>query len=189
VISSDGVGATIHTAPVRLSECYGFNGPGTSTGSRIANSAIAASSPELFDSAAAPTLVAPSEAPAIRKALSRLVTKRLDTVEDLRILHLRIEGLNMLIVQRAYADNVDPDNFRRKFIFTIGRVEQGRFQVLQWKQNTSDEEERLLGTIRMKNGREFLITTVSNPESQSFRIYGVRDGHLQLLFSGGGSSC
>jgi hypothetical protein len=50
-------------------------------------------------------------------------------------------------------------------------------------------EERVLGTIRLKSGRDFLITVVPDPESQSFRVYGIRDGHLALIYSGGGSSC
>jgi hypothetical protein len=64
-----------------------------------------------------------------------------------------------------------------------------RADVLHWKENTRDEEERLLGTIRLKSGREFLITVVTDPESQSFRVYGIRGGQLQLIYSGGGSSC
>jgi hypothetical protein len=41
----------------------------------------------------------------------------------------------------------------------------------------------------MKSGRDFLITTVSDPESQSFRVYGMVSGRLALIYSGGGSSC
>jgi len=189
VISAEGTGITIHTAPVTLSECFGYSGGGTYSGGHIAKSAIAASSSDLFDSAVAPKVVAPSEAARIRKALRPLVPKHLDTVEDLRIMHLQLEALDLLLVQRAYADNIDPKNFVRKYLFMVGRVEQGRFHVLQSKQSMDDVEEGLLGTIRMKNGKEFLITTVSDPESQSFRVYGVRDGHVVLVFQGGGSSC
>jgi hypothetical protein len=189
VISADGMGATIHTSPVTLSECFGYSGDGTYSGGRIERSAIATGSPDLFDTANRPGIVTPSEAAAIRRALRPLVPKRLDTVEDLRLMHLQLEGMDLLIVQRAYADNIDPKNFTRKYVFMIGRIEEGQFHVLQRKKTMDDEEERVLGTIRMKNGKEFLITTVSDPESQSFRIYGVRDGHVALVFQGGGSSC
>jgi hypothetical protein len=47
----------------------------------------------------------------------------------------------------------------------------------------------VLGTIHMKSGRDFLITTVSDPDSQSFRVYGMVSGRLALIYSGGGSSC
>jgi hypothetical protein len=70
-----------------------------------------------------------------------------------------------------------------------GRANCPKADVLHWKENTRDEEERLLGTIRLKRGREFLITVVTDPESHSFRVYGIRGGHLQLIYSGGGSSC
>jgi len=189
VISADGMGATVNSAPVSLSECYGYSGPGTYMGAVISNSAIAASSADLFESGVALGRVTPSEVPAIRKALRPLIPKQLDSIDDLRIMHLQLEGMGLLIVQRAYADNIDPNNFTRKYIFMIGRIEQGRFHVLHRKQNVDDENQQVLGTIRMKNGREFLITTVSDPESQSFRIYGIRDGKLALVFSGGGSSC
>lgn len=69
VISSDGMGATVRTAPVTLSECYGYAGDGTYTGARITNSAIAASSSDPFDSASPLEPVSPSEASVIRKAL------------------------------------------------------------------------------------------------------------------------
>jgi hypothetical protein len=189
VISADGNGATIDTPPVTLSECFGYSGDGTYSGGRIDKSALAASSSDLFDTANPPRIVTTSEATAIRRALRPLVPKRLDAIEDLRIMHLQLESMDLLIVQRAYADNIDPKNFTRKYVFMIGRTQEGQFQVLQRKKNMDDEEERVLGTIRMKNGKEFLITAVSDPESQSFRVYGVRNGDVVLVFQGGGSSC
>jgi len=190
VVSADGKGAIVTANPVVLSECYGYNGTGTYSGGHISKSAIAAaSSMDLFDTPPPLTLANLSEASQIRQALRPLAPQRLDSVEDLRLFHLQLENSDLLIVQRAYMDNIDPKNFTRKLIFGIGHVEKGRFVVLHWKQNTSDEQEEVLGTIRMMNGRDFLITTVSDPESQSFRIYGIHNGKLKLVFSGGGSSC
>jgi len=103
---------------------------------------------------------------------------------------VQLEGKNLVIVQRAFSDVAalqgDP---RYKFIFAVGAMDQGRFHVLSWKQEVDDEEERIVGTIRLMSDRDFLITTVSDPESQSFRIYGVRDGRLVRVYSGGGVSC
>ena len=189
VISAEGGGATIHTAPVALSECYGYNGPGTYSGGSIDNSAVAASSIDLFDAASALLPVTKSEAPAIRRVLRPLIPKQLDGFDDLRIMHLRLEGQDFLILQRAFADNtIDPKNFRGKSVFLIGIADERRFRVILSKK-MDDEDMQVLGTIRMKNGREFLITTASDPESQLFRIYGVVDGKLKLVFSGGGSGC
>lgn len=52
-----------------------------------------------------------------------------------------------------------------------------------------DESELVLGTIHLKSGQDFLVTTVSDSESQSFRIYGMKDGLLTRVYFGGGSSC
>lgn len=189
VISADGKGATIHAAPTTLTECYGFSGTGTYSGGLLANSAIAASSDEFFADSTPPRHLGKEESAAVRKALTRLIPKRLDSTKQLRIFALRLEGQDMLVIQRAVADIAMAENGRPKFIFAIGTMDEDRFHILHWKQNTEDEEERLLGTIRLKSGREFLITVVSDPESQSFRVYGIRDGHLTQIYSGGGSSC
>jgi hypothetical protein len=68
-------------------------------------------------------------------------------------------------------------------------MQKHHFHLDFWKKNTVDESEQILGIIHLKSGRDFLLTTVSDPESHFFRIYGIRDGHLTLVFSGGGSSC
>ena len=64
-----------------------------------------------------------------------------------------------------------------------------QFHLLHWKQNTDDEDEFVLGTVHLTNGRDFLITTVTDPEGQWFRVYGIRQGKLAMVYSGGGSSC
>jgi hypothetical protein len=189
VITPDGKGATISAAPTTLSECYDFGGTGTYSGAPVARSAIAASSDQLFAASTPPRSLGEEEGTAVRKALASLVPKQLDSTQQLRIFALRLEGHDVLVVQRAYADIATPQDERPKFIFALGTINQGSFNVLHWKQNTEDEEERLLGTICLKSGREFLISVVSDPESHSFRVYGIRDGHLALIYSGGGSSC
>jgi len=118
-----------------------------------------------------------------------LIPKRFHFTKQLRLFALRLEGQDMFVIQRTFADIATQENGPPEFIFAIGTMDQGRFHVLWWKQNTEDEEERLLGTIRLKSGREFLVTVVNDPESQSFRVYGIRDGQLLLIYSGGGSSC
>ena len=189
VISADGKGATVRAAPTTLTGCYGFSGTGTYSGAPLANSAIAASSVEFFADSTAPRHLNNEESVAVRKALARLMPTKLDSTKPLRIFALRLESHDMLVIQRTFADIATPEDGPPNFIFAIGTMDQHRFQVLHWKENTEDEEERLLGTIRLKSGREFLITVVSDPESQSFRVYGIRDGQLLLIYSGGGSSC
>jgi hypothetical protein len=103
---------------------------------------------------------------------------------------VRLEDKDLVILQWSTTDFIDKPRERSlKRVFAIGTMEQGRFHLLHWKENTEDEDERILGTIGLKSGREFLITTVTDPESQRFRVYGIRDGKLAMVYSGGGSSC
>jgi hypothetical protein len=188
VISADGKGATVHAAPTTLSECYSYSGTGTYSGAPVTGSAIAASSLDFFGDALPPQRVDQKEGTAIRQALARLVPGRLDSTEHLRLFALRLEGQDMIVVERAFAD-VAAASGRFELIFALGTMSRGRFQILHWKGNSEDEQERVLGTIHLKNGRDFLVTVVRDPESQSFRVYGIRDGRLAMIFSGGGSSC
>ena len=184
VISADGHGATINAAPTALSECYDYGGPGTYSGAAIVTSAIAANSVDFFGDGPPLQRIGQEEAASIRTALAKLVPKRLDSTEKLKFFALRLEGQNMIVVQRAFRDGTSA-----AFIFAIGTLGQGRFHILRWKQNTEDEKERVLATIHLKSGRDFLITVVNDPESHLFRVYGLRNGRLVMVYSGGGSSC
>ena len=190
VVTAEGHDATIHAAPTALSECYSFTGTGSYSGASIEKSAIAASSAHLFVDSPPPQPLDNEEAGPVRKALAVLIPRRLDSTQHLRLFALRLEGQDMIVVQRAFADRASAAGYGvLKFIFAIGAMDGGRFHILHWKQNSEDEEERVLGTIQLKSGRNYLITTVCDPESQWFRVYGIRDGHLALIYSGGGSSC
>jgi hypothetical protein len=135
-------------------------------------------------------VVAGDEAAAIRKALVVFVHKKLDSTKGLRFFAIRLEGQDIVVVQRAFDDIAPPSaSGRFALIFAISTLEQGKFHALQWKKNAIEEDERVLATFRLKSGRDFLVTTVSDPESQSFRVYGIRDGQLAVVYSGGGSSC
>ena len=190
VVSANGEGAIISAAPVKLDECNDYTTKGTYSGVSIARSAIAAGSAELFADSKAPQLLVGPAAIPVHKALGRLVPRTLDSVQRLKVFSLQLEGRKLLTVQRSYSDRADlPEDQQFAYVFAIGTIDQGNFHILHWKKNTEDEEERILGTIRLKSGREFLITSVTDPESQSFRIYGIRDGKLALIYSGGGASC
>ena len=190
VVSADGRNAAVESAPTTLSECHSFTGVGKYSGAPIAKSAIAASFADFFADSPPPNLLDNEEAAPIRKALATLIPRRLDSTRHLRLFSLRLEGRDVIVVQRAFADFANvPGHGELKLIFAIGAMDHGGFHIIHWKQNTEDEDQRILGTVRLRTGRDFLITTVSDPESQSFRIYGIRDGRLALVYSGGGSSC
>jgi hypothetical protein len=79
----------------------------------------------------------------------------------LRLSSVKLEGKELYVVQRAFTDI--PEDERHSLVFGIGEVEPHPFHFLHWKQNTEDESETLLGTIHLKSGLDFLITTVSDP--------------------------
>jgi hypothetical protein len=190
VISADGKGATVQAAPTTLSECYDYRGTGTYAGATIAKSAIAASSADSFVDSASLQSLNEEETKATRKALALLVPSKLDSIERLRLAKLRLEGQDLIIVQRAFADIAGVRQASSpKLIFAIGTMGQGRVRIVHWKKNVEDEDERVLGTFALKSGREFLVAVVGDPESHWYRVYGIRDGHLDLIYSGGGSSC
>jgi hypothetical protein len=119
-----------------------------------------------------------------------LLPNKLDSITKLRLSSVRLGGKLLIVVQRSLSDySIAEAPEHVTLIFAIGTMDQRGFRVLHWKQNTEDEEEVVLGTIQLKSGLQFLITVVHDPESQSFRVYGVRGGRLSLVYSGGGSSC
>lgn len=187
VVSSLGKGATVRAKPTTLSECFDYTGTGTYSGAAIETAAIASSSPESFADSDPVRPLSSEDTLAIRTLLGGLVPKKLDSTKGIRILSVHLEERELYIIQRAFTDV--PEGERRSLIFGIGVVESHRFRVLHWKQNTQDEDERVLGTMRLKTGRDFLITVVSDPESHFYRVYGIRAGRVTLMYYGGGSSC
>jgi hypothetical protein len=191
IVSADGRGATVNAAPTRLDECFDYTGQGTYSGASIGGTAIAASSTELFTTGSSASRLTDHESAPIRKELSALIPSKFDSTEELRIYSVHLEGQSFFVIQRAFQDYGYKPGYemvRLRLIFAIGTMQQGRFRLLQWKENVDDENELVLGTIHLTNGRDFLITTVSDPESQSFRIYGISSGRLRVVYSGGGAS-
>ncbi len=190
IVSAEGQGAMIQSTPSTLSECFTYGSTATYAGAAIPNSAIAASSNDPFSDIAPPRLIDKADAVPITKALATLAPKKLDSVQNLRLLTVNLEGQSLVIVQRTYAQRSKSlASGVSGFIFAVGKMEAGRLSLLHWKKNIDDEDERIVGTIRLKSGHDFLITSISDPESQSFRVYGIRNGRLALVYSGGGSAC
>jgi hypothetical protein len=190
VVSSDGRGAKIVAAPVSMSECYGYDGVATYSGAEITKSAIAASSEDEFEETQPPVRLSREREPLTWKGILSLIPRQIDSPKHLQVFALQLEGEPLIVLQRAFADYAgDSKSERLSLIFDIGQMGDHGLTLLHRKSNTEDEDERILGTIRMKNGREFLITVVSDPESQSFRVYGIQQGKLKMIFFGGGASC
>lgn len=190
VVSADGMGVVVHAAPSALSECFDYSGTGTYSGDSIASSAIASDSSELFSDSEPVHQLTPEEAKPIRRALTAYTSKKFDSTLYLRYFSLKLEGQELIVVQRNYTD-ISKASIQAQWnhIFAIGTMEDGRFHFLYWQTNTEDEDERMIGTIHLKSGRDFLIVSDIDPESQSFRVFGIRNGKLILVYSGGGSAC
>jgi hypothetical protein len=194
VISPDGNGADVISKPTTLSECFDYTTTGSYTGAEIRATAIATDSPDLFSSGPAATHLPGPEAQVVKRLLKPFIPARLDSIEKLNMYRIQLEGRAFVVIQRAYQDfaqdsNSDTGPEALKFIFGVAVLDNGRLQIVHWKKNIEDENEQVLATIHLKSGRDFLVTTVSDPESQTFHVYGIRDGKLALVYSGGGSSC
>ena len=199
VVSADGRGAEVDVNQMRLTladdpqDCFGYGGMGISSGVSITDTAIASSSTEPFTDGEPARRLSGQAAEQIRKSLEALVPAKLDSLNHLRFYSLRLEGKDMIVVQRAYKDYApasgrDPREFM-SLIFAIGKIQEGHFHLLFRKKNTQDEDERILGVIHLMSGKDFLVNTVSHPEGQFFRIYGIQNGKLEMVFEGGGGGC
>jgi hypothetical protein len=196
VVSADGKGAIVHIEKMALDdECFGIGGQGTFSGVPIRYAAVAAESTNLFATGDAARRLAEQEAEPVRKALAAAIGIKLDSTKELRVYSIEMEGQSLFVIQRAFQDFASKPNYKPNgspnfdLIFAIGTMNDGRFHLLHWKENTVDDNEQILGLIHLKNGRDFLVNTTSDPEGDSFRIYGIRNGILALIFEGGGGSC
>jgi hypothetical protein len=196
VVSADGKGAIVHVDRMALDdECFGIGGQGTFSGGPIRFAAVAAESDGIFTGGVAARRLADSDAEIVRKALADTVGKKLDSMKELRVYSVQLEGQSLLVIQRAYQDFASKPNYKPNespnldFIFAIGTMKKGKFQLIFWKENTGDDNEQILGLIHVKNGRDYLVTSSNNPEGNSFRIYGIRDGKVELILEGGGGEC
>jgi len=196
VISADGLGSQLHVDKMELDhECFGFGGDGAFTGGPIQSAAVAAESEAIFTPGISAHRLPEQEAQPIRRALQAAAGTKLDSIEELRVYSVSLEGHSLFVIQRAFQDYASKPKFapghhvNLYFILAIGEMSDGHFRLLHWKENTDDDNEQILGLVHLKTGRDFLVDASSDPESNSFRVYGIRDGKLSVVFEGSGGSC
>lgn len=194
VISSDGYGATVRAEPTSMEtpgDCPGLGGRGSYSGARITESVIAASSTSLFASNIPPQTLGDTASTAVLKALGPLIPDRLDSGKYLHVFALRFEGKDFLLVQRSRIDIEDKLEADKLVpVFAIGTLHNGQFEIFIWKEKEDwNVDERMMATIRLKNGRDLLITKVVDEETYKFRVYGLLHGKLTTIYSGGGGGC
>lgn len=188
VITEPGWGISVHVSRVpKIGDCYGFSSEGLLSASEIGETAIASDVPGFFAVAPAWEVASPSQINIARKGLLRLGAQKIKSFDSVKVLAIRLEG-NLYYVAERHSEG----DQERGIVFAIGKISHGQFELLRWNPNggeDGDTVESVLGVIRLKSGREFLITTESDPEGQRFYAYGIKDGRLQIVFQGGGSSC
>jgi hypothetical protein len=188
VATSPGIGVAIHVAPVtKIGDCFNFSSSGTLNASAIGGSAIASDHPEFFEASPALQDASSAEITIVRTGLLSLGEKKVRGFEGILVRKVQIEGLAYFIAERRSTAHRSLG-----IVFSIGRIEHGRFELIRWNDEggeDGDTVESVLGVIGLKSGHEFLVTTESDPEGQRFYAYGIKDGHLQIIFKGGGSSC
>jgi hypothetical protein len=192
VISADGYGGHVQSTPARLTSCASFTTRGIYSGKPIERTAIASSDPSAFLPSQPVNPVSGLHYQQILAAFAAASPIRLNTLAGIRLYRTQWNGKNIILVERSFTDfsSANPTvvpNIR--LLFAVGEFIQGKFHILFWKQNTVDDNEQVLGTITLKSGKEFLITSVNDPEAQFFRVYAMRNGKIEMIFSGGGSSC
>jgi hypothetical protein len=216
VVSADGRGAIVHVRKMSLTppddpdSCFGYGGDGTYSGAPIAYVAVAAESSGPFIAGPSAKRLSEKEAEPIWEAFKATATEKLqsaaeyrplagvvdsDPTFELRFYSVHLGGREYFVVQRASQEGTDePENGNNKHnygmdtLLAVGRMDRGHFDLLCY-QRTDDEDERFLGMIHLKNGKDYIVDTVSDPESQFFRIYGIRNGTVALVFEGGGGGC
>lgn len=152
VVSTDGNGATVRAAPTTLDECDDYTGSGTYSGAEISGLAVAADSTTIFAPAEAPHRLDRYQSKPVLNALAKFVPNALDSVDRLELFSVNLDGLDLIIAQRNFSDFVDVAADRYPYVFLIGTMNNNGFKILHRKHNTDDEEERVFGAIRLKDG-------------------------------------
>jgi hypothetical protein len=164
---------------------FEYRGTGTYFGPHIERSAIAASSVESFSDSPAPRLLPDETAKHLRKEFGAAAHWSVGSTTRLNVFTLKLDGQDLALLQRSYAAPAAAGSF----VFAIGKMDQRGLQMLYRKKDRADEDEVFLATVHLKNGRGFLVTTVTDSAGQWFRIYGFQQGKLTMVYSGGGWSC
>lgn len=153
VVSADGYNTTVHVQRMELDhECFGMSGAGRFSAGAIRSAAVAAEAADLFTVGASAHRLPESSASPMRKALAEAVGNKLDTIKEIRVYALNLDGHDLLVFQRAFQDWASKSEYappnklpELEMIFAIGSMAGGRLRVLQWKENTADDNNRSLG--------------------------------------------
>jgi hypothetical protein len=198
IVSADGKGAQVQVEHMSFNspeDCFSYDGEGTLSGAAIRFAGVGASSDDIFRSGPPARRLSGAGTEQVLNAYEAVAGDTLDSPKELHVYSVEIEGRQFFVIQRAFEDYSEKPEYKTENladlypILTIGTMQGGKFRMLIWKEKGSDEQEEIIGLIHLKNGRDFLIDSVTDPETFSYRIYGIRNGKLALVFKGGGGGC
>ncbi len=192
MVSAAGYGGTLLAPPMELSDCFGFGAPAPYTGAPIRATGIAASESSEFLSPPPLTPVAGADYDVLFRAFAASAPVSITHLQGLHFFHLALAGRPLIVVQRSFEDFADAGLSEAStvdLVFAIGQIQGSHFRLLFWKKNQADENEQVLGTMQLRDGQEFLVTSVNAPEAQFFRVYALENSQVRLVFQGGGYSC
>ena len=112
VISADGRGLEVTSAPTTLSECYGYATSSKYSNGVLRSSAIATDTPGMFAVGASATRLSESQSAAVMHQLTPLIPAKLDSDQKLKMYAIQLEGKNFVVVQRAFDDFASDPKFR-----------------------------------------------------------------------------
>jgi hypothetical protein len=189
VITEPGWGSKVAVSPVRkIGDCYEFPSEGLPNSYQFGETAVASDAPDLFVESPVIETASPREIKIVRSGLLRLGPARVKTIDGVSIHKFQLQGNDFFLAEHHYSS----ERSESWIVFSIGRINQRRFEVLRWNPEggeDGDTVESALGIIRLKTGQEFLLTTQSDPEGHTYYAYGIKNGRLEIVFKGGGSSC
>jgi hypothetical protein len=183
VVSAENHGEQIHSKPARWGECEDYSMDGVYVGQEFSKTAIAADAGDAL--VATPPLhrLTGKEVLAAQTALKALPKHKLHHVQRLELFSVVIGDRSFLILARGYQPG-HPDYDQYTALFAIGELINGAFHSVIWDNaKNNDEQEYPVGVIQDKAGHIYLIDTVTTPETQYFRVYGLRDGKLVVVFN------
>lgn len=190
LVSSYGFGLNLTAYPLHPAACINLEGQGSYDGSSMPYSAVAASSTSQFLPAPRFLRLEGEAYQAMLRRFSAVAPIPVAKMQGVRLYALSLGGQTFVVIERSFTDfsSTAPSVLANvPFVFGIGRLVGGRFHLLFWKKNLEQENEQLIGNVRLKNGQDFLVTSVNTSEAQFFRVYGLREARLQIVFEGGGS--
>jgi hypothetical protein len=188
VITEPGWGTSIAVSPVpKVDECFEFTSEGLPESYQFGQTAVAADAPDLFTQTLPFEDASPAEIAVIRARPLALGPAKVKSFKGVMVRKLQLEGSALYIAQRHYSMGTESG-----IVFAIGSIVRGRFELLRWNPlggEDGDTVESALGVIRLKSGKEFLLTVEHDPEGHVYYAYGLKNGRLAIVFKGGGSSC